>query len=137
MDRLDGLGSLTELNLRRNQVSSVKNVSGLTSLCRFFLSKNQISSFDSIQTIFTMKSLAELSLDGNPVASNRYYRQYLLEQIKQLRHLDLKKISEEERRISARELQSADRPFTSSGRDGPGMHDLTLLLCIITLSLSL
>jgi hypothetical protein len=106
VDRMDGLSSLTELNLRRNQVATVQNVSGLTSLSRFFLSKNQINSFDSIQTIFSIKTLAELSLDGNPVASNRYYRQYLLEQIKQLRHLDLKKISEEERRMSAREMSS-------------------------------
>jgi Leucine-rich repeat (LRR) protein len=97
---LDGLSSLTELNLRRNRIKSVSNLGHLKKLQKFFLSNNEIKSFDVIRSVFTIKSLSELSLDGNPVAANRHYRQYLLEQIKQLRNLDLRKVSPIERKES-------------------------------------
>ncbi len=86
-----------ELNLRRNKISAVQGVEAL-SIQRIFLSNNLIKSFDSIQTIFHIKALVELSLDGNPVASNRSYREYLLDQIKALRHLDLKKVGDDEKK---------------------------------------
>ena len=39
----------------------------------------------------------ELALDSNPVCQNPFYRQKLLEELGGLRHLDLKRVTEEER----------------------------------------
>jgi leucine-rich repeat-containing protein 49 len=89
VENCNHLESLIELNIRRNEITSVTSLDYLSNLQRIFLSHNNIKSFDYIISIFKIRTLSELSLDSNPVASNRYYREYLLEQIKALRHLDL------------------------------------------------
>eukprot|EP00164_Ancoracysta_twista_P003825 GFYU01005132.1.p1 GENE.GFYU01005132.1~~GFYU01005132.1.p1 ORF type:complete len:761 (+),score=193.01 GFYU01005132.1:205-2487(+) len=101
VENVIGLDSLTELNLRRNQIDSVQGLNFLPSLQRVFLSNNHIHSFDAISCLFKVKYLMELAVDGNPIASDVFYRQHLLDNIKTLRHLDLKRVTEEERRISS------------------------------------
>lgn len=54
------------MSLREDRISS------LPALQRVFLSNNKIESFECISSIFRIKGLAELSLDGNPVADNRW-----------------------------------------------------------------
>jgi len=100
VENLHGLNALTEINLRRNQIQQVRDLDTLPNLQRIFLSNNQLKTFDHIQCIFNMNSLMELSLDGNALTNHHYYRQYMLQKLKTLRHLDLKRITEEERRIS-------------------------------------
>ena len=45
--------------------------------------------------LFVLFLLLELALDSNPVCQNPFYRQKLLEELGGLRHLDLKRVTEE------------------------------------------
>ncbi len=49
-----------------------------------------------------MRALTELALDGNAVALDPKYRMSVIEALPSLRHLDLKRVSEEERRQAMR-----------------------------------
>jgi len=100
MENLEGLYSLTELNLRRNNIHTVHGLDQCNSLNRVYLSDNKIASFESLESIFRLNSLAELTLDGNLVASNRYYREYLIDRIKTVKTLDMRRVTDEERRVA-------------------------------------
>ncbi|XP_048119079.1 leucine-rich repeat-containing protein 49 isoform X3 [Alosa alosa] len=97
---LQGLDSLMELNLKRNSISSVTEVDRLPCLQRLFLSCNSISSFDELACLGESCSLCELTLDGNPVAEETWYRQAALCLMLHLRLLDMKRITEEDRRMA-------------------------------------
>jgi len=113
--------SLTELNLRRNNIDSVTGLNQLPALQRVFLSHNSISRLDDVRCLFEVSYLIELSLDGNPVSESSdapRYRAQLVLGMPGLRHLDLKRVTEEER-TSAALLMGACDPPESAGR-GPG-----------------
>ena len=99
VENLQGLNSLTELNLRRNCIERVHDLEKLPALQRAFLSNNRLSSFDDIACVFQVRYLMELALDGNPVstANHETYRRRLVFGISTLRHLDLKRVTDEER----------------------------------------
>ncbi|XP_052279636.1 leucine-rich repeat-containing protein 49-like isoform X4 [Dreissena polymorpha] len=97
---LAGMDSLAELNLRRNKIKTVTEVDRLPSLQRLFLSYNEISSFEDIACLGDSTSLSEISLDGNPLTQEQYYKQIVLRHMQQLKQLDMKRVTEEERRIA-------------------------------------
>ena len=111
---LTSLQSLTELNLRRNDIELVQGLDHIPSLQRIFLSHNRIDSMDKIECIFNVKYLLELSLDGNPIADARSmndmnsehvkppnnYRLEIINRIAGLRHLDLLKVTDDERQAA-------------------------------------
>uniref|UniRef100_A0A672V9M1 Leucine rich repeat containing 49 n=1 Tax=Strigops habroptila TaxID=2489341 RepID=A0A672V9M1_STRHB len=99
VENLNGLDSLTELNLRHNQVS--KDVDTLPCLQRLFLSFNNISSFEDILCLAESSSLSDITLDGNPIAQETWYKHTVLHHMMQLRQLDMKRITEEERRMAS------------------------------------
>uniref|UniRef100_H3BHC1 Leucine rich repeat containing 49 n=1 Tax=Latimeria chalumnae TaxID=7897 RepID=H3BHC1_LATCH len=101
VNNLKGLDSLAELNLRHNQIVSVRDADNLPSLQRLFLSYNNISSFEDILCLAESSSISEVTLDGNPVAQESWYRQTFLRLMVQLQQLDMKKITEEERRMAS------------------------------------
>lgn len=101
IDNLDGMPMLTELNVRRNRVAEVQSLEGFTCLERLFVSSNCLATFESLNPIFRSHSLVELALDGNSVASETNYRQVVIERAKTLRHLDLRRVTEEERRLAS------------------------------------
>uniref|UniRef100_S4R6A0 Leucine rich repeat containing 49 n=1 Tax=Petromyzon marinus TaxID=7757 RepID=S4R6A0_PETMA len=114
VDSLRGLHSLAELNLRRNNISSMKEVDCLPSLQRLFLSYNNIANFDGIVCLREAPSLCEVALDGNPLAQEACYRQTALRHMGQLRQLDMKRVTEEERRLAsllARKQEEKKREF--------------------------
>lgn len=121
---MHNLQALTELNLRRNSIQVVTELDRLPALQRIFLSHNLISSYTDIASVFNVKFLIELSLDGNPISdpnfapvepsgapnspmnnsvavTNKKYRTHLIEQMPSLRHLDLKAVTPEERELIA------------------------------------
>ncbi|XP_056022977.1 leucine-rich repeat-containing protein 49-like isoform X11 [Ostrea edulis] len=100
VDNLMGMDSLAELNLRRNRIKTVLDVDTLPSLQRLFLSFNDISSFEDISSLSDSASLSEISLDGNPITQEQYYKQIVLRHMQQLKQLDMKRVTEEERRIA-------------------------------------
>lgn len=69
---------------------------------RVFLSHNSIECINSISCLFEVKLLIELSLDGNPIADSDHgkYRNEIIASIPGLRHLDLKRITEDERKAA-------------------------------------
>lgn len=99
VNNLSSLQSLTELNLRRNMIEKVLDLDMIPSLQRVFLSHNSINSFVDISCLYNVKMLIELSLDGNPISSSNAarYRQRVIAAMPYLRHLDLKRISDEEK----------------------------------------
>ncbi|XP_078315686.1 leucine-rich repeat-containing protein 49-like isoform X4 [Crassostrea virginica] len=100
VDNLSGMDSLAELNLRRNRIRTVLDVDNLPSLQRLFLSFNDICSFEDISSLSDSASLSEISLDGNPITQEQYYKQIVLRHMQQLKQLDMKRVTEEERRIA-------------------------------------
>lgn len=98
---VSGMRALAELNLRRNKICTVEDIDLLPNLQRLFLSFNCITSFDDIQCLANSTSLNELSLDGNPFATHSNYKQSVLRNLSSLRQLDMKRISEEEKRIAS------------------------------------
>ena len=110
VDQLHQLSSLTELNLRRNRIESVTGLEGLRNLQRLFLSSNAIARFNDVGCIFNMPQLTELALDGNPLAQAPLYKTTLLDQLPSLRHLDLKRVSDEDRRVASLVAQQGGNP---------------------------
>ncbi|XP_047437575.1 leucine-rich repeat-containing protein 49 isoform X2 [Mugil cephalus] len=100
VENLQGLDSLTELNLRHNHISVVTEVDRLPCLQRLFLSCNNISSFDQLVCLGESHTLSELTLDGNPVALETWYKQAVLRCVLHLRQLDMKRITDEDRRMA-------------------------------------
>ncbi|XP_044030324.1 leucine-rich repeat-containing protein 49 isoform X2 [Siniperca chuatsi] len=100
VENLQGLDCLTELNLRHNCISVVTEVDRLPCLQRLFLSSNNITSFDQLACLGESRSLSELTLDGNPVALETWYKQAVLRCVLHLRQLDMKRITDEDRRMA-------------------------------------
>jgi hypothetical protein len=97
---MSGMKSLAEVNLRRNVIGDIKNLNAVPSLQRIFLSANQIFSFDVVDGVLAMPQLVELSLDGNPVCAAGNYRSYVVSNAPNLRHVDMRRVTEEERRAA-------------------------------------
>ncbi|XP_034730910.1 leucine-rich repeat-containing protein 49 isoform X2 [Etheostoma cragini] len=100
VENMQGLNCLTELNLRNNCISVVTEVYRLPCLQRLFLSCNNITSFDQLACLGESHSLSELTLDGNPVALETWYKQAVLRCVLHLRQLDMKRITDEDRRMA-------------------------------------
>ncbi|XP_052340286.1 leucine-rich repeat-containing protein 49 [Oncorhynchus keta] len=124
VDNLQGLDSLTEINLRRNCISTVvrerREVDQLPCLQRLFLSCNSITSFDELACLGESCSLSELTLDGNPVALETWYMQAALRCVLQLRQLDMKRVTEEERRMACVTARKEDEKKRESHKQA--MH---------------
>nr|XP_036865851.1 leucine-rich repeat-containing protein 49 [Manis javanica] len=97
IDNLNGLDSLTELNLRHNQITVVRDVDNLPCLQRLFLSFNNISTFESVCCLADSPSLSDVTFDGNPIAQESWYKHTILQNMMQLRQLDMKRITEKKR----------------------------------------
>ncbi|XP_056428452.1 leucine-rich repeat-containing protein 49 [Hyla sarda] len=101
VENLIGLDSLTELNLRHNSISVVRDVDTLPSLQILYLSFNNISRLNDILCLADSTTLSDVTLDGNPIVQESWYRQTILGHMLQLRQLDMKRITEEERRTAS------------------------------------
>ncbi|XP_039651827.1 leucine-rich repeat-containing protein 49 isoform X4 [Perca fluviatilis] len=93
---LESLSKLTILDLHDNQTEVYR----LPCLQRLFLSCNNITSFDQLACLGESHSLSELTLDGNPVALETWYKQAVLRCVLHLRQLDMKRITDEDRRMA-------------------------------------
>ncbi|XP_074522572.1 leucine-rich repeat-containing protein 49 isoform X2 [Halichoeres trimaculatus] len=100
VENVQGLNSLTELNLRHNCISVLTEVDRLPCLQRLFLSCNNITSFNQLACLGESRTLSELTLDGNPVALETWYKQAVLRCVLHLRQLDMKRITDEDRRMA-------------------------------------
>ncbi|CAK8673266.1 unnamed protein product [Clavelina lepadiformis] len=101
VSNLAGMSTLAELNLRRNSIITVMEIDLLSSLQRLFLSFNNINKWEDIECLGESSSLCEISLDGNPIAADTCYKQIVLKNMPQLRQLDMKRITEDEKRVAS------------------------------------
>ncbi|XP_061855417.1 leucine-rich repeat-containing protein 49 isoform X2 [Colius striatus] len=97
ISNLENLKNLDVLDLHGNQ----KDVDTLPRLQRLFLSFNNISSFEDILCLADSSTLSDITLDGNPIAQETWYKHTVLHHMMQLRQLDMKRITEEERRMAS------------------------------------
>ncbi|GFS15589.1 leucine-rich repeat-containing protein 49 [Elysia marginata] len=77
--------------------------SGIMWHYRYYRSKiatNSRDIFEDVQCLGDSNSLSEISLDGNPICQEGNYKQTVLRHMQQLKQLDMKRVSEEERRLS-------------------------------------
>lgn len=116
VNNLDGMRSLAELNLRRNKIITVSEINLLPNLQRLFLSFNCIQSFVDISCLSQSVALSELSLDGNPFALEVSYKHIILKNIPNLRQLDMKRISEEDKRVANVIAKKEDEKKREHGR---------------------
>uniref|UniRef100_A0A3Q3XF82 Leucine rich repeat containing 49 n=1 Tax=Mola mola TaxID=94237 RepID=A0A3Q3XF82_MOLML len=100
VENLQGLDCLTEHNLWHNCISVVIEVDLLPCLQRLFLSCNNIISFDQLACLGELCSLSEVTLDGNPIALETWYKQAVLCCVLHLRQLDMKRVTDEDRRMA-------------------------------------
>jgi len=108
VSNLAGMDTLAELNLRRNVIATIQQVDALPSLQRLFLSFNNISRWDDVECLGEAAALCEISLDGNPITQEVTYKQVVLKNMPQLRQLDMKRITEDERRVAAVQLRKEE-----------------------------
>uniref|UniRef100_A0A667ZP84 Leucine rich repeat containing 49 n=1 Tax=Myripristis murdjan TaxID=586833 RepID=A0A667ZP84_9TELE len=138
VENLQGLDSLTELNLQRNFISVVTEVDRLPCLQRLFLSCNNITSFDELACLGELCSLSELTLDGNPVALETWYKQAVLRCVLHLRQLDMKRITDEERRMAGVQARKEEEKKRESHKQT--IHKVPLRssdLLLLSMSLSM
>lgn len=88
------LDRLAHLYLSNNLISRIEarlafSIPRLTSLA---LTNNQISSFSQLAALARFPMLEYVTLIGNPIAREKYYREYLVWKCKSLRVLDFKRI---------------------------------------------
>ncbi|XP_065703280.1 leucine-rich repeat-containing protein 49 isoform X2 [Patagioenas fasciata] len=131
VENLNGLDSLTELNLRHNQVSAIKDVDTLPCLQHLFLSFNNISSFEDILCLADSSSLSDITLDGNPIAQETWYKHTVLHHMMQLRQLDMKRITEEERRMASVAARKEEERKRESHRQALLKEKKRLTICNI------
>lgn len=126
MANLNSLSSLTELNLRRNSIERVSGLDKLPALQRIFLSHNAIQSLEDISCVFSVQLLIELSLDGNPISDRdpARYRSKMIAALPGLKHLDLKRISDEERAqsLSSSAAEASQESIHSSTAEERDAH---------------
>ncbi|GLD91498.1 hypothetical protein PINS_up000031 [Pythium insidiosum] len=101
LENIDRLTLLTELNLRRNSIDQINATIGrLPSLQRLFLSNNRIESLDVLEPLLQVASIIELRLDNNHVCESNQaeYRSRMIRSFPLLKHLDLRPLSDAERK---------------------------------------
>jgi len=94
-----GLNSLRELQMQENGLRSLQNLSPLPALTALFLAGNRISEISEIECLAPefFPKLTELSLKSNPIARKQLYRPATIYKLTNLRVLDAKEITQEER----------------------------------------
>lgn len=94
----NSLISLIELNLKKNFIGKCEGMTLLPRLQRLYLSENKIATIQRLNPLQNITTLSEISLEGNPLCSIKYYRYQLILSFQQIKILDGIEINDEERR---------------------------------------
>ncbi len=97
VENLQGLVSLTELNLRRNLIDSVNGLHCCPKLQRIYLAHNKLEKLEKVAALKDAPSLQEVCLDGNPLYlhSLSALTRFLVESCPNLTALDELKLTSE------------------------------------------
>lgn len=62
-------------------------------------------SFEDITSLSDSTSLSEISLDGNPITQEQYYKQIVLRHMQQLKQLDMKRVTVSRSKVNQQVVQ--------------------------------
>ena len=93
----DGLVNLRELRMEENGLKSLSNFEPLVRLRALRLSCNRVAEVSEVEKLGALAELRELTLASNPVTRKQVYRPMALRHCENLRALDGKEVTDEER----------------------------------------
>lgn len=94
---LEKMPNLEIASFSVNQISSLKPFEKCTSLTELFLRRNQISDFNELQHLAHLKNLKTIWLLDNPISSDPQYREKVMQILPDLIKLDEAEITEIEK----------------------------------------
>lgn len=102
MGNLPLLKRLRTLLLANNRISAISTSLHLSApnLTTLVLSNNALVELGDLEPLKDLKHLEYLSLQGNPVAERKYYREWLAWRIPSLRVLDYQRVRDKVRGLS-------------------------------------
>uniref|UniRef100_A0A182SGZ7 Dynein axonemal assembly factor 11-like CS domain-containing protein n=1 Tax=Anopheles maculatus TaxID=74869 RepID=A0A182SGZ7_9DIPT len=106
LENLNRLKKLEYLNVAINNIERIENLEALEALRKLDLTLNFVGELTSVESLRDNYNLRELFLTGNPCTDFPGYREYVVQVLPQLEHLDGKEITRSERLRAAREFSS-------------------------------
>ncbi len=85
--------SLAELNLRKNRISQIKDLSSLPNLQKLYLSTNAIANLDNVKEL---QVLTDITIENNPIEKNCKIHATLKEKFPSLIYINLQKVQFED-----------------------------------------
>ena len=110
-DSLAGLPNLHELHMQENGVRSLVHFGGLSSLQSLHLGYNRVNDVQDLHHLSELHQLVNIAMNNNPVARRQLYRPTLLCQVVNLRWIDGREASFEERERAETLLKSDAKPL--------------------------
>lgn len=105
---LSQLPNLEVLNLSCNDVSTLQSLTNCGKLTELYIRRNQLSDFKELQYLSSLGKLEVLWLYDNPISNDPNYRSKVIRMLPQVKKLDNTVVSDEERACSS--FVSAARP---------------------------
>lgn len=100
IENLDGLSNLRVLSFFHNKISKIQNMETLINLSNFSIAHNNITDTKDIEYLRQFRELRALTISDNPVCEERNFRYLVLAYLSDLRFLDYRLISQEERKAA-------------------------------------
>lgn len=97
IENLDSLTQLQNLDLSGNNIFSLSGFTAKHRIFRLNMAENQISELDEVEHLVQIKSLWYLDLSNNPVIDQEDYRKSVVYIMQQLKELDQKVVTVEEK----------------------------------------
>ncbi|CAO1634898.1 unnamed protein product [Sympodiomycopsis kandeliae] len=115
------LDRLAHLLLSNNLISRIdpRLAFSIPRLTTLVLTNNQLSSFHQLNALSRFPLLEYVTLIGNPIARENYYREFVVWKCKSIRVLDFKRVKAKERELAKSLME------TSDGRPSSLAHSLS------------
>jgi Leucine-rich repeat (LRR) protein len=105
---LNGLAGLCELRLEENGLRSMQHLGPMPKLMSLFVSSNRMSDAAEIDRLSLITSLTELNMSNTPLSRKPNYRTIVIFRCPNLRFLDCKEVTFDERERVASMFQSQE-----------------------------
>ncbi|XP_076366369.1 dynein regulatory complex subunit 3-like isoform X2 [Tachypleus tridentatus] len=101
IEGLSHLSKLEDLSLYSNRITKLENLDQLSKLQVLSVGNNLIDDFENVLYLRSLKNVQCLNLAGNPVTGRENYRLQVAAHLSQLRYLDYRIISKEEKVVAS------------------------------------
>ncbi|XP_065826687.1 dynein regulatory complex subunit 3-like [Oscarella lobularis] len=102
---LDRLTKLEDLSLYHNRISKMENMESLVHLQVFSVGSNCLEDLRMLIYLRRFANLQTLNLSGNPFCQDPRYKRYVFAHLPQLRYLDFRLVTEDERTEAQKEYK--------------------------------